>query len=906
MTKVAPSAAQAQASLAAGRYREAIEQFKVLSRAELPEVWREGLAAAYRGRALELEAKGMGKEALTIWDNRRQACPGLAPDPRHLALLLRLGQSEAALTGYRILLAGGESAALAEVRGHFAAYWLTEELPPGLATDPALAEDPLLRDGRNARAALAAWCAGDDEAAAVQLKAIPFRSPYRDFTTLLKALMSREQDPIASEKLLERVAADSPFAPLAAALRLGLLPDEELLPALGRANQPSRDFVMSLRGWPERRRQLWRETQRLSDPPDPGQMVVLLRRYRQCFSEHWWHHMLRALGFALYPRKAPAALSQELNDFDHALLGTLIDEREFPPPDVYSFWTEVKDLIARPGHSPAPGSPDALRIALIQRRLGDRLGLLQSRMRPMIERELAESLELDPDYLPGYLLLLRHYRNQGNLTLARPLMERILQRWPEDAEVLNEALELAIAGDAFKKAAGLAKRILDRDPINRRARHSLFRAHLAHARKQMKRNRHDLAHKELDQADRWAEGAEHQVRVELLRGLSQHLLGKPDRAALQLACNRLGGGITGRLTLALEAESLGFSPHHFLQGIGLTPIPKPVREDLLAYCRILRTLLEQEDKVQGLRLARVAQPFHGALRQAARLPLDATDYETVCETLRLAGLAELRLEFAKAALRRWPKRPLFVLHRYEAQTTLPAPGSRFLHDLRPLEDALTQARAEGDQRTTHRLLELLKDQSPFDFDSEFNPFSDFEDFGEEDEDVIPNDELAAEIAKMDPDSLLQIFKLMLGPSFKDLEKIFGKDVPGGIRRMLASGELSDLPPDVIEMLSQLAGLSSPQPNVGPRTPSPPPVRRQPKPKNSAEPRPGTASPQPPPVPGGPKATGPSASPVAGQPSGKPGRGARSETPAPATQAGPAPRDGDEPGVSPSSPQLDLF
>ena len=383
MTKAAPSAAQAQASLAAGRYREAIEQFKTLSRAEPPEVWREGLAAAYRGRALELEAKGMGKEALTIWDNRRQACPGLAPDPRHLALLLRLGQSEAALTGYRSLLAGGESAALAEVRGHFAANWLTEEHPPGLATDPALAEDPLLRDGSIARAALAAWCAGDDEVAAVQLKAIPFRSPYRDFTTLLKALMIWEKDPIASGKLLERVAADSPFAPLAAALRLSLLPDEELLPALGRANQPSRDFVMSLLGWPERRRQLWRETQRLGDPPDPGQMVVLLRRYRQCFSEHWWHHMLRALGFALYPRKAPTALSQELNDFDHALLGTLIDEREFPSPDVYTFWTEVKDLIARPGHSPAPGSPDALRIALIQRRLADRLGLLQTRMRPM-------------------------------------------------------------------------------------------------------------------------------------------------------------------------------------------------------------------------------------------------------------------------------------------------------------------------------------------------------------------------------------------------------------------------------------------------------------------------------------------------------------------------------------------
>ena len=910
-TKVAPSAHQAQASLAAERYRDAIEQFKTLSRTDPPEIWREGLAAAYRGRALELEAKGMAKEALTIWDNRRQACPGLGPDPRHLALLLRLGQSEAALTGYRSLLADGESPALAEVRGHFAAHFLTEELPPGFASDPAFAADPLLRDANTARAALAAWCAGDDDTAAGQLKAIPFRSPYRDLTTLLKVLLTWETDPIASEKLLARVTADSPFAPLAAALRLGLLPDEELLPALSKASQPSRDFVMSLRGWPERRRQLWRETQRLGDPPDPGQMVVLLRRYRQCFSERWWHHMLRALGIALYPRKAPAALSQELNDFDHALLGTLIDEREFPPPDVYTFWTEVKDLIALPGHPPAPGSPDALRIALIQRRLADRLGLLQSTMRRMIEHELAESLELDPDYLPGYLLLLRHYRTQGSLALARPLMERILQRWPEDAEALNEALELAIAGDAFKKAAGLAKRILDRDPINRRARHSLFRAHLAHARKQMKRDRHDLAHKELEQADRWAEGAEHQVRVELLRGLSQHLLGKPDRAALQLACNRLGGGIAGRLTLALEAEGLGFSPQHFLQGIGLTPIPKPVREDLLAYCRILRTLLEQEDKVQDRRLARVAQPFHGALRQAARLPLEAPDYETVCETLRLAGLAELRLEFAKAALRRWPNRPLFVLHRYEAQTTLPAPGSRFLHDLRPLENALTQARAEGDQRTTHRLLELLKEQSPFSFDPGFSPFGDLDDFGDDEDDLYPDEDLAldpkaaAEIANMDPEFLLRLFKMALGPEFKQVEKLFGKDVPAGIRRMLTNGEFSGLPPEVIQILSQLAGLPPPPPPS--RSPATPPPRPGLQPKPKPGPRAGKAGLKPTEKAGELSVSDGQSTPTrSGPPPGSPGSGTTPGEASPDASLGTSGSDRAGPGAKPTSSQLDLF
>ena len=127
-------------------------------------------------------------------------------------------------------------------------------------------------------------------ATADQLKAIPFRSPYRDLATLLKVLTGPGEERATRDKLLERVPADSPFASLARAIRLAQLLDEDLYPALGEASEAARDFVMTLRGWPERRRQIWRELRRLGDHPNISQWLTLLRRYRALLGEPWLRH----------------------------------------------------------------------------------------------------------------------------------------------------------------------------------------------------------------------------------------------------------------------------------------------------------------------------------------------------------------------------------------------------------------------------------------------------------------------------------------------------------------------------------------------------------------------------------------------------------------------------------------
>jgi tetratricopeptide (TPR) repeat protein len=98
-TSPPPSPALAQKALRSGHYREAVAQFKGLLKNEPKAEWREGLAAAYADRARELEAKGMLKEALAIWENRRQLHPSDPLATEHVTLLLRLGQVEQAGPG---------------------------------------------------------------------------------------------------------------------------------------------------------------------------------------------------------------------------------------------------------------------------------------------------------------------------------------------------------------------------------------------------------------------------------------------------------------------------------------------------------------------------------------------------------------------------------------------------------------------------------------------------------------------------------------------------------------------------------------------------------------------------------------------------------------------------------------
>ena len=95
----------ADAALSASRYKEAIEHYKVLLKRERRPAWVEGLAAAYAGRAAQLAAKGLVKEALALCRTRAEMCGVPLLDGPYVSWLLQAGETDQALR----LLAGASS-----------------------------------------------------------------------------------------------------------------------------------------------------------------------------------------------------------------------------------------------------------------------------------------------------------------------------------------------------------------------------------------------------------------------------------------------------------------------------------------------------------------------------------------------------------------------------------------------------------------------------------------------------------------------------------------------------------------------------------------------------------------------------------------------------------------------------
>jgi len=451
--------------------------------------------------------------------------------------------------------------------------------------------------------------------------------------------------------------------------------------------------------------------------------------------------------------------------------------------DIIQAWDWVVAQLKRSYRS--PGDDSALRMALIERRLVSHWGMLDSPLHGEAAYRLEQSLEYDPDDLPTYRLLIAHYRKRRQLKDARRILDSALQRWEDQLELLNEALETAVAGGAFKKAGGFARRILQLDPINRRAKQSLFFAHLSHARKQISKGRQDLADKELAAAGEWAEGAD-RARLDLVAGIA--LLGRDAVAAtraLAATVQQLGGGMSGSLELAAEASRMGHRPAAVLNKIGLKPNGLPDREDLLTFCRLLREWREAESAPS----LKVLETFSSPMRAAAKLELSRDESESLCETLRLYAWNEMRLHHAKAALKRWPQEPVFEFHAFDARHGEFVWGAS-RPELRRLEQAAERAREAADERTFHRIRELLAAGPPrFPFMDPFLDDEPDEDFG-----------LGATAAEDVPfDVLLDMLRNSpLGPQIREMERVLG---PEQLREMLHS-MMGDLPVEDDEFLPE--------------------------------------------------------------------------------------------------------
>ncbi|MBK1722196.1 hypothetical protein [Thiocystis violacea] len=716
---------QARTELDAGRFRDAIASFKQLLKQEARPEWRDALADAYAGRAGELTEKGMLKEAMVMWDNREALGPDVPPAADHAALLLRLGRFDACLDR----LAKAEEMRPADrerLRGLIAARVLADKSD---TLDRLPADDSVRRQAGAARAALNAYCAGDEPAVRAALGEIPFRSPYRDLAQILKALQLLPERPAEAAKLLGRIAPDSGFRVLKEAAELALLPESAFLTQALKAGRSKARFACMLRGWPQERIAFLDELRPLGAGVTADVFLRFLHKHRAQLGEDW----ARQKGLRLLVQHYPSSLqwlpsigAPPASPREALLIRCWATEQTDAAWEITDTWGLLAERLRLDYRQEDANPTQRLSVALVMRR-ADRIADVlcadpsASDAPPEEEDVTAErveqSLEWDPDDCDTYLRLIAFHRGRGRAKDVRRLLAAASERWPDDMRVLNATMEAAIDSGAFKKATTLARRILAIDPINSGVRDRLVEAHLAHARKQMFNFRPDLASKELEAAQEWARGEHAREQLDILSGLNRLTQDESaGLAQLRALAERLGSGLTAQVVLTLAGDPVRWRPLKLFKQLALHKVLKPDPRDLIGALARLKQYLDG----RGTLSIKVRDALAKFLAKVDWSKLARGDMESACETLKRAKLDAARDKAARAALKRWRGAPLFQLHAFEAKYPHGC-SNTYGQDFFDLEIALNRARSEGDTRTALRIQDVIS-QSVGPFGRFSNPF----------------------------------------------------------------------------------------------------------------------------------------------------------------------------------------
>ncbi|MBF0125458.1 MAG: hypothetical protein HQL60_08985, partial [Magnetococcales bacterium] len=286
---------------------------------------------------------------------------------------------------------------------------------------------------------------------------------------------------------------------------------------------------------------------------------------------------------------------------------------------------------------------------------------------------LDKSLLHDPHDRDSWAQLLELVRQHRPTPEQRQLIERALTQFPGDILFIEAALDMALAGGAFKKATHLAQEILRHDAIHVAAQEKLIAAHLAHLRKQVKAGRLDLARKELQLGQAAKQKWVRQTSYPLMACQSLlELLESGDAAANRVEITVPEGSTASQqlellFLLALEAGRMQIPSQQRLV------FTKRLEQHLRKECRKtdflhLMTLVSRQQAIAGkTALLELLQSLRTALNRFATETYQREEMERLCDLLYRLPLLPVLAAFAKAAQRRWSGLPVWTFYTVYAK-----------------------------------------------------------------------------------------------------------------------------------------------------------------------------------------------------------------------------------------------
>jgi tetratricopeptide (TPR) repeat protein len=717
---VSPLAAKATEALRLGDFKQAIELFKRLVKQDARPEWRDALVDAYAGRARILAAKGMFEEAETAL-SKAAAPDGTVPDPLlYVQCLVKCGQlhkaTELAVKYIRNNKVPASAAPkFAELA---AALWLAAPVPLTAPVDHKSEAGKWIEHAAAAQQSLAAWIEGKPSQEIDQLLSrIPLRSAFRALRLILKSLMIAPDDPARARQLLDGIPPESAFASFRLAVEAALPQGAPEAAAMSRPPSKAQQvFAVEVKGLPSAASQSLVQLTK-AERSGPGALLSFLAS--QTGTGTLPADDVKCACLNLLPQ-APDRLRQfesafgPLSKFDKNRVLALAAEAGDDWERAERCWTTAARSI-----EPAAGTETGLAAGVIYRHLA-RL----AHEHPEIEGEgtsefpeieyLELSLRADPGHLPTVLQLTGLYRTHGQDRDWHRLADDAAERFPEESAVLLQAVDSAIARNAYKKAVGFARKLLALDPINQAARQRMIELHISHAHKQIRSKRADLARKELAEAAEWERPGAPSFLLHINQGLVGRELGQePDaEARLRQGVELAGGGVAGWFRASLEHALMNASQASgALLREELTRAQQAVAPTKEGIQSIVSAMSGKEARESKKAVGGLIFRIRSWLLKGSGLAWTAAEFHPIAEMFGRVNAYDVLGDYAKAAGRRDPEDTTWRYYRLVARTKGDPERLSFAEreELFEIEEAAASRR---DFHTVNRIQRFVKGSGP--------------------------------------------------------------------------------------------------------------------------------------------------------------------------------------------------
>lgn len=722
--------------LKSAKYKQAGKLFKELLKDSEKQEWQEKLAYCYVQRALDFSKKGMYKEALVLWENHVQYAQPPYAAYQHSIIWQMLAEKQddfhASLRGLSAQQLDKQYPELAAVLGLLI---LTKqpELAQYIAQDSVFEAHLAI-----AQTALQAFQNKNDEQLQCSLKQLPYRSAFRDLRSLLKAILAMSDSLEQAQSLLGKISTNSVY--YQAARLLSVFTQEGA--ALEPLDYQQRRLIVELKCFNKTQMEFIEHYCRLQDKLSDKVQFNLVIQYRSLLGREFTQKFCQQL-LPRYPagKKDFNKHFPEVSEFEEHRVNALICEQDNNLYDAGYYWGQCINNLKE------EKADNNLKIALILRHMAKAEPNDEDRMEMLID-----SLDFDADDRNTYLQIIKSYSQQTTTANAyKKWLNKTLERFPLDIEVLTLAVKLATANQTYKKASQYASKILKVDPLNSFARQALFTAHKAQARKLMREKKYALVEKEIKQAEKLKLGKSYQQQIQLMQALlcfadqDKQLGQKTITAALD--------------SLATEPVSIHFyaATEALLNGLPVATLLRDLptakecllsEQELITLTELLQQFASETDDKECLQKA--LDKIKAPLKKSITDQLYAEPVIlNLCKALDSVGHFELLRHCAKTAQLKW-KQPVWVYYRIYADHNGETDNYSYL-EVNRLQNAHEQASKDKDYVTAMLVDGLLEGHFASHPQPDLSFFDELLGLGEqEDEQGDPLEELFAHL----PDGVL--------------------------------------------------------------------------------------------------------------------------------------------------------